>query len=192
MSSVPLSSSFPVVQVIVVHRLGSSLSGYSLWACPSVHGVLVDRGVGLGRGVVSWRTAVGLTAVIAVSVVHRAVVIIQSWNRTQTWWVLTSISESRDTTLQYTHWWDQTMLMSTGRTRRDADHRADIFFPKSWWFVFECRPRPQLNSETPERLLVCVKRSDLSLKTTDFLIGDEIGDDGVTIWYKERGEFMGS
>lgn len=75
-SRVPRPSAFPVVQLIAVYRLGPRLSGSGLWARPSAHGVLVDGGVGLGRGVVARRTAVGLAAVVAVPVVHRAVVIV--------------------------------------------------------------------------------------------------------------------
>lgn len=46
---------------------------------PGPHGVLVHGGVGLGRGVVAWRQAVaGLTAVVAVPVVYRAVLVLQS------------------------------------------------------------------------------------------------------------------
>lgn len=73
-SPVPLNPSFPVVQLIAVQCLGSGLFGW--WSCSPAHRVLVDRGVGLGCGVVSRRTAVGLAAVVTVSVVHRAVMII--------------------------------------------------------------------------------------------------------------------
>lgn len=73
---VPLTTSFPVVQLIAVQRLSSRLFRRGWWACPPAHGVLVDRGVGLGCGVVPWRSAAVLAAVVTVSVIHRAVMII--------------------------------------------------------------------------------------------------------------------
>lgn len=63
-----------VVHLIALHGVGVGVTG-ALLLVP--HGVLVDGGVGLGGGVVRRRDAVaGLTAVIAVPVVHHAVGVI--------------------------------------------------------------------------------------------------------------------
>lgn len=65
------------VQVQAVDRVGAGVG--MLLPLPRPHGVLVQGGVGLGRGVVARRQAgAGLTAVVAVPVVHGAVLVVQS------------------------------------------------------------------------------------------------------------------
>lgn len=49
---------------------------------PRPHGILVHGGVGLSRGVVAWRQAVArLAAVVAVPVVHGAVLVVQGYDK---------------------------------------------------------------------------------------------------------------
>lgn len=66
------------VQIEAVNRVCAGV-GMLLLPLPRPHGILVHGGVGLSRGVVAWRQAVArLTAVVAVPVVHGAVLVIQS------------------------------------------------------------------------------------------------------------------
>lgn len=67
------------VQVEAVNRVGAGVG--VLLPLPRPHGILVHGGVGLSRGVVAWRQAVArLTAVVAVPVVHGAVLVVQSYD----------------------------------------------------------------------------------------------------------------
>lgn len=67
----------PAVQVEAVNGVGAGVVGV-LRPLPGPHGVLVHGRVGLGRGVVARRQAVArLAAVVAVPVVHRAVLVVQ-------------------------------------------------------------------------------------------------------------------
>lgn len=78
--ALPASSLVPVVQIQTVDRVGAAVRQL-LRTRP--HGELVHGGVGLSRGVVPRRqTVAGLTAVVAVPVVHGTVLVIQSCNRT--------------------------------------------------------------------------------------------------------------
>lgn len=76
----PGSSVVSAVQVQAVKRVRAGVG--MLLPLPRPHGILVQGGVGLSRGVVAWRQAgAGLTAVVAVPVVHGAVLVIQSYDK---------------------------------------------------------------------------------------------------------------
>lgn len=79
------SSSLPHGSVIVVQLVGVISEGVSVLLMP--HGILVHGSVGLGGGVVRRRDAVtGLTAVVAVPVIHSTVwVLVCSRERSKRW-----------------------------------------------------------------------------------------------------------
>lgn len=75
----PGSSVVSAVQLQAVNRVRADVA--VLLPLPRPHGVLVHGGVGLSRGVVARGQAVaGLAAVVAVPVVHGAVLVIQSYS----------------------------------------------------------------------------------------------------------------
>lgn len=75
----PGSSVVSGVQVEAAKRVGAGVELLLPLPGGAPHGVLVHGGVGLGRGVVAWGQAVaGLAAVVAVPVVHGAVLVFQS------------------------------------------------------------------------------------------------------------------
>lgn len=72
MATVDVGCLLPHGSVVVVQLMDVLVVGVRVVLVP--HGILVHGGVGLGGGVVGrWDAVTGLTAVVAVPVVHRAV-----------------------------------------------------------------------------------------------------------------------